>query len=382
MSAICRVCGCAYAPGDAASGRPCPRCLANVLRRRGALSLAIAVVAAAVLVRANSLPFLVVRQLGEQQNYSILGGSLELFSQGNALLGGAIFVFSFLFPFAKLLMLVLAAGTLPGLAVSTRRTLREATTFLGKWSMLDVFVAAGIIVVFKTGDMEVMRGIMDVQAGGGVAWFCWGVLLSGLAGFCLVVPEASADGPTPAGPAATVPKHRWWLAGLAGLLLLAGGLVTAMYLVPAAEEVAMVRAVRLSDAAVLPPILHTTYDLYLELDTPAGPLTTKTEHQAILGNGLTFPLPQPVALRDIRSISVWDARESTLWDKIHHREKLDQINEFGFAAKGSRFRFAMILADDIPWRRWGPLIAGYTASGLGVLLLMVVLVPWLQGRRM
>jgi hypothetical protein len=382
---LCQTCGCTYEMDGVADHGVCPRCAADVLRRRNVLGVLIAVLAAAVLVRANSVPFMVVNELGDERAYTILGGSVELFSQGNPLLGGVIFVFSFLFPFVKLLMLLLAAGMLPGLAVSTRRVFQGITLFVGKWSMLDVFVVAAIIVILKMGDMDVIRGLMDVQAGPGVVWFCAAVLLSGVAGFCMAVPEADAGGqgtePTVQPASGTGRRRRSWLTMAAGVLLTAAGLAVALYVAPSAQDVAMIRAVRVSDASILPPILRSTYDLYLELETAGGVVTTKTEPRAVLGNGLTFVLPEPIAFRDIRSISAWDARESSLWDKIHRRERLDQVNEFGFTAKGTRFRFTLLPTEGIAWQRWKPLIAGYTMAGAGLLLMIGAATPWLQGRR-
>lgn len=83
--------------------------------RHTLVGVIITLLALMTLVEANRHPFLHVTQLGLERDYTILGGIVELFHRGNTLLGTIVFVFSFLFPFIKLVQLLTAAGALPGL---------------------------------------------------------------------------------------------------------------------------------------------------------------------------------------------------------------------------------------------------------------------------
>lgn len=81
----------------------------------------------------------------EPQTFSLLGGIGHLFHGGDFFIGSVLLLFSVLFPAAKLLTTLYLAQAEP----------RHGTKFvgalanLGKWSMLDVFVVAGIVISFK-----------------------------------------------------------------------------------------------------------------------------------------------------------------------------------------------------------------------------------------
>lgn len=82
----------------------------------------------------------------EPQTFSLLGGIGHLLHDGEFLIGGVLLIFSVLFPTAKLL------ATLYLAQVESKRAEKFAglLAHLGKWSMLDVFVIAGIVISFKT----------------------------------------------------------------------------------------------------------------------------------------------------------------------------------------------------------------------------------------
>lgn len=110
---------------------PRPRALAGLLLVAGAVSLALAL----------SLDTVVFQRLGKTAEvYSILGGIRSLWNDGNWILASIVFLFSIVFPLAKLVVLGriwLGRGTGLGRA----RTLVLVRAF-GRWSMLDVFLIA------------------------------------------------------------------------------------------------------------------------------------------------------------------------------------------------------------------------------------------------
>lgn len=86
-------------------------------------------------------------ELGVPQQVSIAGGVRALLVEGQIAIGVVILVFSILFPILKLSVLwcVSDALTRPG----NHDRLLHAVEKLGKYSMLDVFVLAVIVLSFK-----------------------------------------------------------------------------------------------------------------------------------------------------------------------------------------------------------------------------------------
>ena len=96
-----------------------------------------------------SLPLLYSQKLFWRNTYSVWEGVVQLWNQNELLLSAVIFFFSIVFPFAKLLGLtVIWFLKLPE---ESRSRLLHWLGILGKWSMLDVFVVAILIVLVKLG---------------------------------------------------------------------------------------------------------------------------------------------------------------------------------------------------------------------------------------
>ncbi|MFA7235399.1 MAG: paraquat-inducible protein A [Phycisphaeraceae bacterium] len=102
--------------------------------------------------------------------YSIWGGIVELWKAEHRILAVIIFFFSIVFPIGKLVALSVL-WTAP-LGERWRRRLLTGLAVLGKWSMLDVFVVASLIVLIKSKDLA------DANAGPGIYLFGGAVALS------------------------------------------------------------------------------------------------------------------------------------------------------------------------------------------------------------
>jgi paraquat-inducible protein A len=99
-----------------------------------------------------SLPLLHTQQMVFwKSTYSVWAGVLELWKQGEQLLAAMLFFFSIVFPAVKLLGLLLIWFV--RLPAERRERLLHWLGFLGKWSMLDVFVVAILIVLVKLGPL-------------------------------------------------------------------------------------------------------------------------------------------------------------------------------------------------------------------------------------
>ena len=95
-----------------------------------------------------SLPLLKVRQMiFWKSEYSVIRGVLELANQGDYILALVLFFFCVVFPIVKLLTLWIIWEV--KLTDDKRGQFLKWLGTLGKWSMLDVFVVAIIIVIVK-----------------------------------------------------------------------------------------------------------------------------------------------------------------------------------------------------------------------------------------
>lgn len=91
------------------------------------------------------------RQMFWKSSYSVWAGVVELWRQGEATLALIVFFFSIVFPLVKLT--ALAILWFVRLPEDGRSRLLHWLGLLGKWSMLDVFVVAILIVLVKLGPL-------------------------------------------------------------------------------------------------------------------------------------------------------------------------------------------------------------------------------------
>jgi len=107
--------------------------------------------------------------VNESNTYSVVSGMWALFCANEYFLATVIVLFSIAFPCAKLASLFVLCH---GGAERSRDLHFRAHAFLGKWSMLDVFVIALLVVSLKLGDL------VNVQIHAGLYFFAASVLLT------------------------------------------------------------------------------------------------------------------------------------------------------------------------------------------------------------
>jgi len=149
-------------------------------------------VAAALLAAGWMLPVMTVeRFFFLNRRVSILEGARDLWLGGHYALCLVLVVFSMIFPAFKLLL----AGYLwygGQVAPKARHSLVEAVDKVGRWSMLDVFVVALIVVAAQ------LSIVSDVALHGGIYSFAAAVLLSMVAVRRLAfIARAAAGGAAP-----------------------------------------------------------------------------------------------------------------------------------------------------------------------------------------
>ena len=140
----CDRCGLVY--GQASDA--CARC-GSVLQSRAPLSLqrTIAWLLAGLIayVAANLYPMLLTSTLFERQESTILGGVVDLVHHGSYGVAFIVFTASIVIPVGKflaILYLVLAVGRHRAMNAHQRHLMLEIVEFIGRWSMIDVFVVA------------------------------------------------------------------------------------------------------------------------------------------------------------------------------------------------------------------------------------------------
>lgn len=127
--------------------------------------------ATGLLIAGWSLPTLeLTKAIFFTSTYSVWAGIMELWKADLYFLAGLIFFFSMIFPMVKLLGLM-GIWFVP-LVPETRSRYLDWLELLGRWSMLDVFVVATLIVLIKS------KAIVDANASMGIYFFAGAVFLS------------------------------------------------------------------------------------------------------------------------------------------------------------------------------------------------------------
>ena len=135
--------------------------------------LLLIVLAILLLAAGLCLPVLTVRKIWEMNTFSIYSGIVSLYKEKHYALTFIIFFFSIIFPIAKLM--ALSGIWFVPMSDKQRKTLLYWLGFLGKWSMLDVFVIAVIIVSVKLG------ALASAKPERGIYFFGFSILFSMIA---------------------------------------------------------------------------------------------------------------------------------------------------------------------------------------------------------
>ena len=115
---------------------------------------------------------------GRTQPNTIIGGVLELWQGGDAPIAIIVFVASLVIPVAKiltLLVLLYVAERGNDSTVKNRVVLYKVTDWIGRWSMIDIFVVAVLVALVRSGQL------MSVYPGNAALAFALTVILTMLA---------------------------------------------------------------------------------------------------------------------------------------------------------------------------------------------------------
>lgn len=159
-------------PGSGAAGRSattlcCPRCGATLHSRRPRSverCRALLVAAAILYVPANLLPIMRTELIGGVQRDTIMSGVAYLWSSGAWLLAALVFFASVMVPLLKLISLAFLLATVRGpsrFAAMPRLRLYRLLEFVGRWSMLDIYVVTLLAALVRIRTMATI----SVEAG-------------------------------------------------------------------------------------------------------------------------------------------------------------------------------------------------------------------------
>nr|WP_321241417.1 PqiA/YebS family transporter subunit [uncultured Tolumonas sp.] len=156
----------------------CPRCQ-SVLHARKPHSLqwtlALLFTAMILYIPANILPIMVTESLGQQTYSTILGGVVLLWNMGSYPVALVIFIASVLVPMVKMLAIAWLCWSIHTHRPHHRRgrtRLYRLTEFIGRWSMVDVFVVAILVALIRMGKL------MSVYPGSAALAFAGVVVLT------------------------------------------------------------------------------------------------------------------------------------------------------------------------------------------------------------
>jgi paraquat-inducible protein A len=172
----CENCGLVSVP--LADDPRCPRC-DSVLHARKPNSVtrtwALVIASAVLYVPANVYPVLTVMQLGAGAPSTILGGVRELLGARMYPLAALVFFASIAVPMMKLVGLtIMLVATQTGRSgwLRDRTRLYYAVRWIGRWSMIDIFMEALLGALVRFGS------VVTIEPGIGAVAFCGVVILT------------------------------------------------------------------------------------------------------------------------------------------------------------------------------------------------------------
>jgi len=174
----CDACGLLSRPAGAEEPGECPRCGEELeFRRRDAIQRTWALVIAAAIcyLPANILPVMRTVTLTSEKTDTIIGGVVRLYASGSWYLALILLIASVMIPLAKLAALAYLLISVQRGSVRNNRErarLHRVMEIIGRWSMVDVFVAT-----FAVGLVQ-LRPLMSVAPRPGVLFFSAVVVLT------------------------------------------------------------------------------------------------------------------------------------------------------------------------------------------------------------
>lgn len=170
----CRFCGETWPAGRKYCGR-CGGRLSSPDRRTLQTVWAFWVLALIFYIPANLQPMMITSYFGMSSGTTILGGVIIFAQLGDWFVASVIFIASFVIPISKftaIAVIALSIRRAPHLNRKARHKLQHFVEFIGRWSMIDVFVVALMSALLQLGFLA------KVDPGAAAAPFALSVVLT------------------------------------------------------------------------------------------------------------------------------------------------------------------------------------------------------------
>lgn len=177
----CEDCGLLSRHSIGATGESCPRCGAGLhFRKPNSIhrTWALVIAAAICYIPANLLPVLTTITPFSKSSDTIMEGVVLLWSPTSWPLSIVVFIASVTIPLAKLIALTYLLITVQRGSIKSNRErtrLYRMVEFIGRWSMLDVFVDTFVVALIQ------LQPLMSMEPGSGVVFFAAVVVLTMIA---------------------------------------------------------------------------------------------------------------------------------------------------------------------------------------------------------
>lgn len=159
----CHVCGLVSKASQADGEAHCPRCSSPLHFRKPdsvARSWALLIAAYIMYIPANLLPIMETRSLFGSQDDTIMSGVIFLWSSGSWDLALVVFIASIMVPLLKLIIMTLLLVSVQRRSVwqpLQRTKLYRIVGFVGRWSMLDVYVVTILAALVQIGSLATIK---------------------------------------------------------------------------------------------------------------------------------------------------------------------------------------------------------------------------------
>lgn len=178
---LCETCGLLSHPTDVDEPGYCPRCGRGLeLRRPGTIqrTWALLIAAAICYIPANLMPVMSTTTPTYAERDTIMSGVVLLYESGSWPLALIVLIASIMIPMAKIIALIYLLITVQFRSIKSRQErlrLYRLVEFVGRWSMLDVFVVTFVVALVQ------LQPLMSVRPNPGVMFFAAVVVLTMLA---------------------------------------------------------------------------------------------------------------------------------------------------------------------------------------------------------
>ena len=173
----CEACGLAHHK-PSTEAMTCSRCRSRIHERKPnsiSRTWALVITAYVLIIPANLMPVMATGSLFGIENDTIFGGALYLWESHSEVLAIILFCASIVIPFSKLFSLTFLLISVQRHSTWNpvfRAKLYRAVELVGRWSMIDVFVATMLTALVQFGSL------MSIRAGVGAIAFASVVVIT------------------------------------------------------------------------------------------------------------------------------------------------------------------------------------------------------------